>query len=287
MRIIRFGLVLVVLVATAAVTRAEQDYFISREHVVPGNTYLESDGGVLADEPADSSWETFVDAEDALPDDRFELPGPFAIKRSAPELQTLVAGPSFRNQKNRIEVGAGFAYINSRWRHPFEISVEPTWRRNKNVDSDDRHFSRVRTFGLVGLWDRGSDWESTSFAATGFYDTQSDSFDNLEFGGAVSQTFGQRLTLSGNLLWGGEWPDGGSFNNALFGSFALSYNLGAGLRTGGFYEPDNNYTFDDDWGGFIAYQILPFAEFVVNAGKNDFVLVRLMFSYALERPSTN
>jgi hypothetical protein len=195
-----------------------------------------------------------------------------------------VFGPSFRNQKERIEAGAGLAYINARWRHPFEISVEPTWRRDKNADSDDRHFSRVRTFGLLGLWDRSSDWESTAFAATAFYDTQSESFDALEFGGSISQTFGQRLTLSGNLLWGGEWPDGGSFNNAMFGSFGVSYNLGGGLRTGGFYEPDNNYTHDDDWGGYVAYQVLPFAEFVVNAGKNEFVLTRLIFSYALERP---
>lgn len=272
------------LAATAGVVHAEQEYFLSREHVAPGNTYLESDAGEVAAEPADSAWETFIDPDEAMQADRFELPGPFPIVQTAPELQTLVAGPSFRNQKNRIEVGAGFGYINSRWRHPFEISVEPTWRRNKNADSGDRHFSRVRTFGLVGLWDRASDWESTSFAATGFYDTQSDSFDNLEFGGAVSQTFGRRLTLSGNLLWGGEWPDGGSFNNALFGSFGASYNLGAGVRSGGFYEPDNNYTQDNDFGGFIAYQFLPFAEFVVNAGKSEFVLVRLMFSYALERP---
>lgn len=285
MRAVGLGLVLTtVLAATAGVVRAEQDYFISREQVAPGNTYLESDGGEVAAEPADSGWETFIEPDEAPPDDRFELPGPFAIKQSAPELQTLVAGPSFRNQKNRIEVGAGIAYVNSRWRHPFEISVEPTYRRNKNADSDNRHFSRVRTFGLVGLWDRASDWESTSLAATGFYDTQSDSFDNLEFGGALSQTFGRRLTLSGNLLWGGEWPNGASFNNAFFGSFGASYNLGAGLRTGGFYEPDNNYTHDDDWGGFVSYQVLPFAEFVVNAGKNEFVLVRLMISYALERP---
>ena len=284
MRVVSLGLVLAIVATTAGVVRAEQDYFLSREHVAPGSTYLESDGGELAVEPADSPWETFIDPDKALPIDRFNLPGPFPIKQTSPELQTLVAGPSFRNQRNRIEVGAGFGYINSRWRHPFEISVEPTWLRNKNGESGDRHFRRVRTFGLVGLWYRASDWESTAFAATGFYDTQSDSFDNLEFGGAVSQTFGRRLTLSGNLLWGGDWTNGGSFNNALFGSLGASYNLGAGVRTGGFYEPDNDYTHDDDFGGFIAYQFLPFAEFIVNAGKNEFVLVRLMFSYALEQP---
>jgi hypothetical protein len=41
---------------------------------------------------------------------------------------------------------------------------------------------------------------------------------------------------------------------------------------------------EDDWGGFVSYQFLPFAELNVSAGKNEFVLVRLMFSYALERP---
>src|SRR5262249_28204453 len=174
--------------------------------------------------------------------------------------------------------------INSRWRFPFELSVEPTWRRNKNVSSDDRNFSRVRTFGLVGLWDRSSNWESTAFAVTGFYDTQNDSFNNLEFGGSISETFGRRLTLSGNLAWGGEWPNGGDFNNAAFGSIGVSYNVGAGVRAGGFYEPDNNYTHEDDFGGFISYQFLSFAELLVNAGKNHFVNVPLMFSFALGAP---
>ena len=283
MRIVAVSLALAAVVGSAGIVRAEQEYFLSRDHVAPATTYLESDAGELAEEPADSPWETFVPAEEPPTSDRFELPGLFPILRTAPELQTLVAGPTFRSQKNRVEVGAGFAYINSRWRFPFELSVEPTWRRNKNAPSNNRHFSRVRTFGLLGLWDHSTDWGSTAFAVTGFYDTQSDSFNNLEFGGALSQSIGQRLTLSGNLLWGGDWPHGGSFNNALFGSFGLSYNLGAGLRAGGFYEPDNNYTNENDFGGFLAFQVLPFAELVVNAGKNEFVSVRLMISYALER----
>jgi hypothetical protein len=62
-----------------------------------------------------------------------------------------------------------------------------------------------------------------------------------------------------------------------------SYNLGAGVRLGGFYEPHNNISHDDDWGGFASYQFLPFAELNVNAGKSEFVLVRLMITYALER----
>lgn len=99
----------------------------------------------------------------------------------------------------------------------------------------------------------------------------------------VSPTFGRRFTISGNLAWAGDWPEGGSFNNAAFGSIGASYNLGAGVRFGGFFEPDNNYTDENDFGGFISWQALPFAELVVNAGKHEFVLVRVMISYALER----
>lgn len=277
-------LALVLILGLAAIARAEQDVFLSRDETVPAETYLGSDGAELAKEAADSPWETYVGLEPPAPD-RFELPGFFPIRQTAPELQTLVVGPSFRNQKNRIEVGAGFAYINSRWRFPFELSVEPTYRRNKRVPSGERReFARVRTFGLVELWDRASSWESTAFALTAFYDWQDDSFDNLEFGASVSQNFGRRLSVTGNLAWGGDWPNGGSFNNAAFGSFSASYNLGAGLRIGGFYELDNNYTHEDDWGGFFSQQLLPFAELTVNAGKNEFVAIRLLISYALERP---
>lgn len=272
------------LAATPAAVHAEQKYFLARDEVVPARTYYDSDGGVIASQPADSDWVTF-EGEYEPPKDVFVLPGPFPILTTAPTLQTFVFGPSFRNQKNRIEVGAGLGYVNSKYRFPFEVSVEPTYRRNKRVSEGERDFRRVRTFGLVELWSRGSSWESTSFAPTIFYDWQENSFDNLEVGGAVSQNFGRRLTISANLAWGGDWPAGGKFNNAAFGSFGASYNLGAGLRLGGFYEPDNNYTDDSDFGGFVSYQILPFTELVVNAGKNEFVLVRLMFSYAMERPS--
>jgi hypothetical protein len=273
-----------VLLALVGVAHGEADQFLTRDgNVSPGTTYLDSDGAVPAKEPAPSPWDTFVEGE-APPPERFELPGLWPIKQTAPELQTFVAGPTFRNQANRIEVGAGFAYINSMWRFPFEFSVEPTWRRNKNVSSGERNFSRVRTFGLVELWDRSSDWESTFVSGTIFYDTQSNSFDTLEVGGSVSEVIGRRLSLSANLVWAGDWPNGEKFNNAAIGSFGVSYNLGAGLRAGGFYEPHQNISDDDDWGGFVSYQFLPFAELNVNAGKNDFVLVRLMISYALERP---
>lgn len=269
---------LLILWAAAAV--AEQDVFLNRDQTSPAETYLQSDGAVVGDEPADSAWETWTG--EAPPATAFEMPG-LPILETAPELQTLVAGPTFRNQKSRIEIGAGLAYINSKWRFPFELSVEPTWRRNKNAPADNRTFSRVRTFGLVDLWGRSSDWESTSFAATAFYDTQSNSFDSLEFGGAVTQVIGRRLALSANLNWGGEWA-GGNFHQAALGSFGASYNLGAGARFGGFFEPDNNFTNENDFGGFVSYQLLPFAELTVNAGKHEFVMVRLMMSYALERP---
>jgi len=161
-------------------------------------------------------------------------PGLWPIKETAPELQTLVFGPTFRNQQDRIEVGAGFAYVNSKWRFPFELSVEPTWRRNKRVESNERNFRRVRTSGLVEAWSRSSSWESTAIALTAFYDTQNDSFNNLEFGGAVTQGIGRRLAVSGNLAWSGLWPEGAPFDNAAIGSFGASYTIGAGVRCGGF-----------------------------------------------------
>lgn len=272
--------ILCLVLGAAATAVAEEDFFLSRDGVAPAQTYLESDGGVIGEQPADSAWETFT-GEKAP--DRYQLPGPFPILQTAPELQTLVVGPTFRNQKNRIEVGAGFAYINSRWAIPFEFSVEPTYRRNKHVNGS-QEFSRVRTFGLAEVWSRGTEWESTHVAAVAFYDTQSDSFDTLELGGSFTQVIGRRLSISADMFWAGDWPQGGKFNNAAYGSFGASYNLGAGLRFGGFYEPDNNFGHEDDWGGFVSYQLLPFAELAVNAGKHEFVLVRLMFSYALERP---
>jgi len=277
----RIRLVPCVLLALAGTAYAEADQFLTRDgQTSPAQTYLESDGAVMATQPAASGWTTWEEGGSAP--SGFQLPGLWPIKRTAPELQTFVAGPTFRNQENRIEVGAGFAYINSMWRFPFELSCEPTWRRNKNAPSDDRNFSRVRTFGLVNLWDRSSDWESTSFAVTGFYDTQSNTFDTLEFGGAVTETIGRRFSISGNLNWGGEWASQ-SFNNAAIGSIGASYNFGAGVRGGGFYEPDNNLFHENDYGGFLSYQFLPFAEFAVNAGKHEFVLVRLMITYALQR----
>lgn len=285
MRTTRWGMLVFGLLAAVPAVHAEQKYFIVRDKVAPAATYYDGDGGVIAPKPADSDWVLF-DGDYEPPADEFMLPGPFPILQTAPALQTFVFGPSFRNQKNRIETGAGLGYVNAKYRFPFEFSVEPTYRRNKRVQEGKRHFRRVRTFGLLELWNHATEWGSTSFAPTIFYDWQEESFDNLEIGGSLSQNIGRRLTVSASFAWAGDWPNGGSFSNAAFGSVGASYNLGAGVRFGGFYEPDNNYTHENDFGGFVSYQVLPFAELVVNAGKNEFVLVRLIFSYALERPAS-
>src|SRR5215475_11106960 len=109
--------VLVLLLGLAATALAEQDFYLSRDETVPAETYLESDNAELAKHPSDSGWKTYVQEEAAAPE-RWELPGFFPIRQTAPELQTLVFGPTYRNQKNRTEVGAGFGYINSKWRFP-------------------------------------------------------------------------------------------------------------------------------------------------------------------------
>lgn len=279
-------LVPIALLAFAAVAHAEADQFLVRDgNVAPGSTYVESDGAVDSDQPETDPWEVFIEEEKAVPEEeRFELPGPFSLLQTTPQVQTAIAGPTYRNQKNRTEVGAGVGYVNSKWAVPFELSFEPTYRRNKRAAASDRDFARFRTFGLAELWGRSSSWESTSFASTIFYDAQTSSFNELQVGGSVSEVIGRRLALSANLIWGGIWPNGGEFVNAAVYSFGLSYNLGAGLRSGGFYEPHNNLYDEDDFGGFISYQFLPFAEINVNAGKHEFVGVRLMFSYVLERP---
>lgn len=281
------GLVaLSLLVAWAATARAEADEFLVRDgNTAPGSTYLDSDGAVESDKPVADPWDVFVEGtEPPAGKERFELPGPFSLLRTTPQVQTAIAGPTYRNQKFRTEVGAGFGYVNSKWAVPFELSFEPTYRRNKNAPADERDFARFRTFGLADLFNRSSDWESTSFASTVFYDAQTSSFNELNVGAAVSEVIGRRLAFSGNVYWGGIWPNGGEFVNAAVYSFGVSYNFGAGLRSGGFYEPHNNLYDSDDFGGFISYQLLPFAELNVNAGKNQFVGVRLMMSYVLERP---
>lgn len=274
-----------VLLSWTATAHAEADKFLVRDgQVAPGEVYTESDGAVPSDQPERDPWDVFVEEEKTPEKERYELPGPFSLLQTTPQVQTVIAGPTYRNQKFRTEVGAGFGYVNAKWAVPFELSFEPTYRRNKNAPASDRDFARFRTFGLADLWGRSSNWESTAVAGTVFYDAQTSSFNELNLGASVSEVIGRRLALSGNVYWGGIWPNGGEFVNAAVYSFGVSYNFGAGLRSGGFYEPHNNLYDSDDFGGFISYQLLPFAELNVNAGKNQFVGVRLMLSYVLERP---
>jgi hypothetical protein len=54
------------------------------------------------------------------------------------------------------------------------------------------------------------------------------------------------------------------------------------VRFGGFYELYNQVDVSDDWGMFLSYQFLPWAEVIVDGGKFQFVRVRLLFSYPLE-----
>lgn len=276
------------LLSSATAVRAEADKFLARDgQIAPGEVYTDSDGAVPSDEPEADPWDVYVEEEKPpSAKEGFVLPGPFSLLRTTPQVQTVIAGPTFRNQTDRTEVGVGIGYVNARWAVPFELSFEPTYQRDKHVAPGERDFARFRTFGLAELWGRGSSWESTYVASTIFYDAQTGSFDELQVGAAVSQVIGRRLALSGNVFWGGNWPNGGKFVNAAGYSFGLSYNLGAGLRTGGFYEPRNNLSGEDDFGGYVAYQLLPFAELAVNVGKNEFVGVRLLFSYVLERPTS-
>src|SRR5262245_33412299 len=52
---------------------------------------------------------------------RWELPGPFSLLPSRPTLQSLVFGPTFRNQEDLTEVGGAAAYVNSRWAVPVQF----------------------------------------------------------------------------------------------------------------------------------------------------------------------
>lgn len=291
-----FGWLLSALVLVlAGVAEAEGD-FLSRDKVQSAYPYTRSDGGEESEEPAESHWDVFEDDEEAAkdptqpPDDtdpkprsRFELPGPFPIRASSPYRHLLSAGPSFRNQESRTELGAGFAYSNNVFPdHPFDVSVEPTWVRRKNQEPSDRNFRRIRAAGSVMLWERSSHYEGTAFSATGFYQDQKATFMETEVGLAISQVIGRRFSIGSNVLWRRDDPDGGSAVNAAVADFGASYNFGAGVRFGGFYELYNDVAKEDDWGMFLSYQFLPFAEAIVDGGKNEFVRGRIIFSYRID-----
>jgi len=163
------------------------------------------------------------------------------------------AGPSSRNQESRTELGAGFAYSNNMFAdHPFQVSVEPTWVRQKNQPTSDRNFRRVRAAGSVQLWRRSSEYDGTAVAATAFYQNQSETFAETEVTLAISQMIGQRFSISSNVLWRTNQPNGAPTVNDAVADFGASYNFGAGVRFGGFYELDNQVPKSDDWGMFLS-----------------------------------
>src|SRR5262249_45001700 len=222
---------------------------------------------------------------------RWELPGPFSLLPPDPLLQTLVFGPTFRNREvstvagaARTEMGGAAAYGNSEWAALFHSSVETTWVRRKRVPSDERNFRRVRLAADAEVWQRSSRYEGTAVALTGFFDNQGTSFSSFETGIAVTQSIGRRLSITGNAFWRREWVVGGPILDAPVGAFGTSYNFGAGVRFGGFYELYNKVFFTDDWGMFLSYQFLPWAEAIVDGGKFQFVRARLLFTFPVERP---
>ena len=245
-------------------------------------SFLERDGQVNSAYPYGYS-DGGNDSPDEAPD-RWELPGPFSLLAGQPTLQSLVFGPTFRNQEARTEVGGAAAYVNSKWAVPFQFSVETTWVRRKRQPSDNRNFRRVRLAADAEVWHRSSTYEGTAVALTGFFDNQNSSFSTFETGVAVTQSIGRRLSISGNAFWRREWVVSGPILDAPVGAFGASYNFGAGVRFGGFYELYNKVFFSDDWGMFLSYQFLPWAEFIVDGGKFEFVRARLLLTYPLETP---
>jgi len=264
---IHLPIVLMMLFIGARSATAEKSFLQRDGAATSAYVYGYSDGG------NESAYET---------PGRWELPGPFSLLPSQPTLQSLVFGPTFRNEQARTEVGGAAAYVNSRWAVPFQFSVETSWVRRKRQPSDDRNFRRVRVAGDVEVWQRSSNWEGTAVALTTFLDNQNSSFSTIENGIAVTESIGRRLSITGNALWRREYVSGGPVLDAPVGVFGTSYNFGAGVRFGGFYELYNKVFFVDDWGMFLSYQFLPWAEFIVDGGKFQFVRARLLLTYPLE-----
>jgi len=277
----------VLLVVTAmrlAPAHAGQDFLNRDGPLTPAYLYPDSDGGVESDTPDEDPWDVFVE-EKKHDDTRWELPGPFSLLQTTPARQTLVGGPTFRNQKFRTEVGGAVGYVNAMWpRLPFQVSIETTWSRIKRVDFADRNFRRVRIATNAQVWRRSSQWEGTAISWIGFFQNQNTTFRTWETGLAASQVIGQRLSVTANGIWRRRYLVGGPVLDGAVGIFGTSYNFGGGVRFGGFYELFNQVDHADDWGMFLSYQFLPFAEFIVDGGKNQFVRARLLLSYVLERP---
>lgn len=281
----RSVLVLAILIlAPLAPAHAGQDFLNRDGPLTPAYLYPYSDGGEESDTPEEEPWDVFV--KDKPPHEaRYVLPGPFSLLETTPARQTLVGGPTFRNQKFRTEVGGAVGYVNAMWPQlPFQVSIETTWSRIKRVSFEDRNFRRVRIAANAQVWRRSSHYEGTALALTGFFQNQNTTFRTWETGVALSQVIGQRLSITANGLWRRRYLVGGPVLDGAVGAIGTSYNFGAGVRFGGFYELYNQVDFSDDWGMFLSYPFLPFAEFIVDGGKNQFVRARLLISYVLERP---
>ena len=242
--------------------------------------FLQRDGGVTS-----AYLYGYSDGGQAYPGEepgRWELPGPFSLLSPAPILQALVLGPTYRNEETRTEVGGAVAYVNSRWAVPFQLSAEGTWVRLKRQPPDNRNFRQFRLAGDAEVWQRSSHYEGTAVALTGFFENRNQTFSTFETGIAVTEVIGRRLSITGNAFWRRGWNVGGPTLDAPVGAFGASYNFGAGVRFGGFYELYNKVFFTDDWGMFLSYRFLPWAEAIVDGGKFQFVRVRLLFTIPLE-----
>ena len=246
--------------------------------------YPYSDGSEDSETPDEDPWHVFVE-EEKHDESRFELPGPFSLLQTTPARQTLVGGPTFRNQKFRTEVGGAVGYVNAMLpRLPFQVSIETTWARIKRVDFADRNFRRIRIATNVQVWRRSSRYEGTAVSWTGFFQNQNATFRTWETGLAASQVIGHRLSVTANGIWRRRYLVGGPVLDGAVGAFGASYNFGAGVRFGGFYELFNQVDQADDWGMFLSYQFLPFAEFIVDGGNFQFVRARILFSAVVDRP---
>jgi len=266
----RFLIAAIVLLARAMPAAAAADYLDRDGALTSAYVYGYSDGG-----------EEYPGEEPG----RWDLGGPFSLLAGTTPVQQLVFGPTFRNVESRTEVGGAAGYVNSRWAVPFQVSVETTWVRRKRQPSNDRNFRRVRIAADAEVWHRSSHYEGTAVALTGFFENQNQSFRTWETGMAVTEVIGRRLSISANALWRRQYLVGGPVLDAAVGVFGVSYNLGAGVRFGGFYELYNQVLFSDDWGMFLAYRFLPWGEFIVDGGKFQFVRARLLLTYPLEEGS--
>src|SRR5262249_24238459 len=244
--------------------------------------FLQRDGGVTSAYPygySDGGHQ--YPREEPAPCD---LPGRVSRLSRDPIVQRLVLGPTYRNQEARTEVGGAVAYVNYRWAVPFQFSAEGTWVRRKRQPPDNRNFRQFRLAGDAEVWQRSSQFEGTAVALTGYFENRNQTFSTLDIGIAVTEAIGRRLSTSGIAFWRRGWTVGGPTFDAPVGAFGASYNFGAGVRFGGFYELYNKVFFSDDWGMFLSYQFLPWAEAIVDGGKFQFVRFRLLFTLPLERP---